>query len=99
MEFNAQPPLFNAGDKVVVRKWDDVVDDVEYKDSNPLSITRRLKCAHLYGGKVAVVVEWGNDIYSGEDYIALVPIYRLADESGNIIPFAFENCMLARWEV
>lgn len=98
MKFNAEKNMFNAGDKVVVRKWDDVVDDVKYNDNDPLSIERRLECAHLYGGKVAVVVEWGNDVYGGEDKVALVPIYRLADESGNIIPFAFKNCMLARWE-
>ena len=99
MSINWQPPKFKAGDKVVICDWNEVIKAIDDdEEANWRSIRRRLECARLYGGKSAIVVDWGPDVYSKEGQTYIVNIYRLADESGAIIPFAFMDCMLTRLE-
>ena len=99
MSINWQPPKFKAGDKVVICDWNEVIKAIEDdEETNWSSVKRRLECARLYGGKSAIVVDWGPDVYGKEGQTDIVNIYRLADESGNIIPFAFMDSMFAWWE-
>ena len=99
MSINWQTPKFKAGDKVAICDWNEVIKAIEdANETNWLSIRRRLECARLYGGKSAIVVDWGPDVYGKEGQTDIVNIYRLADESGEIIPFAFMDCMLTRLE-
>ena len=99
MSINWERPKFKNGDKVVICDWNEVIKAIEDdEETNWSSVKRRLECARLYGGKSAIVMDWGPDVYSKEGQTDIVNIYRLADESGAIIPFAFMDCMLTRWE-